>query len=64
MVLRRHYRHLREELSKLKPPRGLEDLDAPFNPVATLPPMDGTPPIVELLTNMKTCVDTYAKRLK
>ncbi|KQS39321.1 uncharacterized protein Dere_GG17289, isoform C [Drosophila erecta] len=40
MVLRRHYRHLREELSKLKPPRGLEDLDAPFNPVATLPPMD------------------------
>ncbi|XP_068153762.1 baculoviral IAP repeat-containing protein 6 isoform X3 [Drosophila tropicalis] len=40
MVLRRHYRHLREELAKLKPPRGLEDLDAPFNPVATLPPMD------------------------
>ncbi|XP_062126380.1 baculoviral IAP repeat-containing protein 6 isoform X3 [Drosophila sulfurigaster albostrigata] len=40
MVLRRHYRYLREELAKLKPPRGLEDLDAPFNPVATLPPMD------------------------
>lgn len=40
MVLRRQYRHLREELAKLKPPRGLEDLDAPFNPVATLPPMD------------------------
>lgn len=40
MMLHRHYRHLREELAKLKPPRGLEDLDAPFNPVATLPPMD------------------------
>ncbi|XP_070137301.1 dual E2 ubiquitin-conjugating enzyme/E3 ubiquitin-protein ligase BIRC6 isoform X1 [Drosophila bipectinata] len=40
MVLRRHYRHLREELAKLKPPRGLEDLDAPFNPVATLPLID------------------------
>lgn len=25
---------------------------------------DSTPPIAELLTNMKTCVDTYAKRLK
>jgi len=25
---------------------------------------ESTPPIVELLTNMKTCVDTYAKRLK
>ncbi|XP_070142867.1 dual E2 ubiquitin-conjugating enzyme/E3 ubiquitin-protein ligase BIRC6 isoform X3 [Drosophila kikkawai] len=44
MVLRRHYRHLREELAKLKPPRGLEDLDAPFNPVATLPPMDVSAP--------------------
>ncbi|XP_030370289.1 baculoviral IAP repeat-containing protein 6 isoform X2 [Scaptodrosophila lebanonensis] len=40
MVLRRHYRHLREELAKLKPPQGLEDLEKPFNPVASLPPMD------------------------
>lgn len=31
---------MREELAKLKPPRGLEDLDAPFNPVATLPLID------------------------
>lgn len=39
MVLRRQYRHLREELSKLKVPEGLEDLDEPFNPNVTLPAM-------------------------
>lgn len=39
MVLRRQYRHLREELAKLKVPEGLEDLDAPFNPNVTLPAM-------------------------
>ena len=31
MVLRRHYRQLREELAKLPTPDGLEDLDSPFN---------------------------------
>ncbi|XP_075144573.1 BIR repeat containing ubiquitin-conjugating enzyme [Haematobia irritans] len=40
MVLRRQYRHLREELAKLKVPEGLEDLDAPFNPNVTLPAMN------------------------
>lgn len=39
MVLRRQYRHLREELAKLKVPEGLNDLDAPFNPNVTLPAM-------------------------
>ncbi|XP_073817547.1 BIR repeat containing ubiquitin-conjugating enzyme isoform X2 [Musca autumnalis] len=39
MVLRRQYRHLREELAKLKVPEGLEDLDEPFNPNVTLPAM-------------------------
>lgn len=39
MVLKRQYRHLREELAKLKVPDGLEDLDAPFNPNVTLPAM-------------------------
>lgn len=39
MVLRRQYRHLREELSKLKVPEGLHDLDVPFNPNVTLPAM-------------------------
>lgn len=37
MVLRRQYRHLREELGKLKIPEGLEDLDMPFNPNVILP---------------------------
>lgn len=40
MVLRRQYRHLREELAKLKVPEGLNDLDAPFNPNVTLPAMN------------------------
>lgn len=40
MVLRRQYRHLREELAKLKVPEGLSDLDAPFNPNVTLPAMN------------------------
>ncbi|XP_037827973.1 baculoviral IAP repeat-containing protein 6 isoform X2 [Lucilia sericata] len=40
MVLRRQYRHLREELAKLKVPEGLSDLDAPFNPNVTLPVMN------------------------
>lgn len=31
MVLRRQYRQLREELAKLEPPEGLEDIDYPFN---------------------------------
>lgn len=39
MVLRRQYRHLREELAKLTIPDGLEDLDSPFNPNVTLPTM-------------------------
>ncbi|XP_067616443.1 baculoviral IAP repeat-containing protein 6 isoform X2 [Eurosta solidaginis] len=39
MVLRRQYRHLREELAKLKVPAGLEDLDSPFNPNVNLPAM-------------------------
>ncbi|XP_054725362.1 baculoviral IAP repeat-containing protein 6 isoform X3 [Anastrepha obliqua] len=39
MVLRRQYRHLREELAKLKVPEGLEDLDTPFNPNVNLPAM-------------------------
>ena len=29
-----------------------------------LNPHESSPSIAELLTNMKTCVDTYAKRLK
>ncbi|KAM7359256.1 BIR repeat containing ubiquitin-conjugating enzyme isoform 2-T2 [Cochliomyia hominivorax] len=40
MVLRRQYRHLREELAKLRVPDGLNDLDAPFNPNVTLPAMN------------------------
>ncbi|XP_036324883.1 baculoviral IAP repeat-containing protein 6 isoform X2 [Rhagoletis pomonella] len=39
MVLRRQYRHLREELAKLKVPEGLKDLDSPFNPNINLPAM-------------------------
>lgn len=36
MVLRRQYRQLREELAKLQPPEGLEDLEMPsFNPTLT-----------------------------
>uniref|UniRef100_A0A1Q3FEM5 Dual E2 ubiquitin-conjugating enzyme/E3 ubiquitin-protein ligase BIRC6 n=1 Tax=Culex tarsalis TaxID=7177 RepID=A0A1Q3FEM5_CULTA len=31
MVLRRQYRQLREELTKLAPPEGLEEIDYPFN---------------------------------
>ncbi|GAB0094178.1 Baculoviral IAP repeat-containing protein 6 [Sergentomyia squamirostris] len=31
MVLRRQYRHLREELANLPTPEGLEDLERPFN---------------------------------
>uniref|UniRef100_W8AIN7 Dual E2 ubiquitin-conjugating enzyme/E3 ubiquitin-protein ligase BIRC6 n=1 Tax=Ceratitis capitata TaxID=7213 RepID=W8AIN7_CERCA len=42
MVLRRQYRHLREELAKLKVPEGLEDLDTPFNPNVNLPAMAET----------------------
>jgi len=37
MVLRRHYRHLRDELAKLKVPEGLEDLDIPFSAQEKLP---------------------------
>lgn len=43
--LRSHYKQLREELAKLKPPAGLEDLDRPFSAAvaATVnPPMAGT----------------------
>uniref|UniRef100_A0A336MXH4 CSON002646 protein n=1 Tax=Culicoides sonorensis TaxID=179676 RepID=A0A336MXH4_CULSO len=37
MVLRRNYRQLREELSKLPPPPGLEEMNNPFSVNATTP---------------------------
>lgn len=37
MVLRRNYRQLREELAKLPPPPGLEEMNHPFSIAATTP---------------------------
>lgn len=37
MVLRRHYRQLREELAKLPVPEGLEDLERPFTATVSSP---------------------------
>lgn len=37
MALRRHYRQLREELAKLPPPPGLEDMNHPFSAAVTSP---------------------------
>lgn len=39
MALRRHYRQLREELAKLPPPPGLEDMNHPFSAAVTSPSM-------------------------
>lgn len=36
MALRRHYRQLREELAKLPPPPGLEEMNHPFSAAVTL----------------------------
>ncbi|XP_054081324.1 baculoviral IAP repeat-containing protein 6 isoform X3 [Zeugodacus cucurbitae] len=57
MVLRRQYRHLREELAKLKVPEGLEDLDTPFNPNVNLPAMTETTSTANA-TNTKTTTTT------
>lgn len=57
MVLRRQYRHLREELAKLKVPEGLEDLDTPFNPNVNLPAMTETTSAANT-TNTKTTSTT------
>lgn len=40
--LRSQYKQLREELAKLKPPVGLEDLDRPFSAVVTANPPAGS----------------------
>lgn len=40
--LRNHYKQLREELAKLKPPAGLEDLDRPFSAVVVTNPPGGS----------------------
>lgn len=37
MVLRRHYRQLREELAKIPPPPGLEEVNNPFSANTTSP---------------------------
>lgn len=37
MALRRHYRQLREELAKLPPPPGLEEMNHPFSAAMTSP---------------------------
>nr|XP_014092668.2 baculoviral IAP repeat-containing protein 6 isoform X3 [Bactrocera oleae] len=59
MVLRRQYRHLREELAKLKVPEGLEDLDTPFNPNVNLPAMTETTSAANA-TNTKATTITAA----
>lgn len=43
MALRRHYRQLREELAKLPPPPGLEDMNHPFSAAVTSPCLSSLP---------------------
>ena len=60
MVLRRHYRQLREELAKLPVPVGLEDLERPFtaNISSTIYPYDLPAVILKAVGDGTTSVAT------